>query len=121
MRAIEDLAQSLADGQTTSRALVEEALARIADPAGEGARVFIKVHAEQARAAADAVDAARRVGRAGPLRRHSDRAEGPVRYRRRADTGRIEGAGGRAARADERAGRATHAECRVHSRSAGST
>ncbi|MGD0431997.1 MAG: amidase [Acetobacteraceae bacterium] len=62
MRAIEDLAQSLANRQTTSRALVEEALARIADPAGEGARAFIKVHAEQARAAADAVDAARRVG-----------------------------------------------------------
>ena len=62
MRAIEDLAQSLASGQTTSRALVEAALERIADPAGEGARVFIKVHAAQARAAADAVDAARRVG-----------------------------------------------------------
>ena len=62
MRAIENLAQSLADGQTTSRALVEEALARIADPAGEGARTFIKVHAAQARAAADAVDAARKVG-----------------------------------------------------------
>ena len=62
MRAIEDLAQSLATGQTTSRALVEDALARIADPSGEGARTFIKVHAEQARAAADAVDAARRVG-----------------------------------------------------------
>jgi aspartyl-tRNA(Asn)/glutamyl-tRNA(Gln) amidotransferase subunit A len=62
MRAIEDLAQSLADGRTTSRALVEEALARIADPAGEGSRTFIKVHAEQARTAADAVDAARRFG-----------------------------------------------------------
>jgi aspartyl-tRNA(Asn)/glutamyl-tRNA(Gln) amidotransferase subunit A len=62
MRAIEDLAQSLTDGRTTSRALVEEALARIADPAGEGSRVFIKVHAEQALAAAGAVDAARRVG-----------------------------------------------------------
>jgi aspartyl-tRNA(Asn)/glutamyl-tRNA(Gln) amidotransferase subunit A len=62
MRAIVDLAQSLADGRTTSRALVEESLARIADPAGEGSRTFIKVHAEQARAAADAVDAARRVG-----------------------------------------------------------
>jgi aspartyl-tRNA(Asn)/glutamyl-tRNA(Gln) amidotransferase subunit A len=62
MRAIEDLAQSLADGRTTSRALVEEALARIADPAGEGARTFIKVHAAQARAAADGVDAARGAG-----------------------------------------------------------
>src|SRR5436309_2065260 len=36
MRAIVDLAQSLADGRTTSRALVEEALSRIADPSGEG-------------------------------------------------------------------------------------
>src|SRR5580700_7327163 len=62
MRAIEKLAQSLADGRTTSRALVEESLARIADPAGEGSRTFIKVHAEKARTAADAVDAARRVG-----------------------------------------------------------
>ncbi len=62
MRAIEDLAQSLADGQTTSRALVEDALTRIADPAGEGARTFIKVHADHARAAADAVDTARRLG-----------------------------------------------------------
>ena len=62
MRAIEDLAQSLASGLTTSRALVEAALERIADPAGEGARVFIKVHAAQARAAADAVDEARAAG-----------------------------------------------------------
>jgi aspartyl-tRNA(Asn)/glutamyl-tRNA(Gln) amidotransferase subunit A len=62
MRAIEDLAQSLADGQTTSRALVEASLERIADPSGEGARTFIKVHADRARAAADAVDTARRVG-----------------------------------------------------------
>lgn len=66
MRAIEDLAQSLTTGRTTSRALVEEALARIADPAGEGARTFIKVHAAQARAAADAVDAARKTGLAVP-------------------------------------------------------
>jgi aspartyl-tRNA(Asn)/glutamyl-tRNA(Gln) amidotransferase subunit A len=62
MHAIEDLAQSLADGQITSRALVEAALARIADPTGEGSRVFIKVRAERARAAADAMDAARKVG-----------------------------------------------------------
>ena len=62
MRAIEELAQSLATGETTSRALVEDALAKIADPAGEGPRVFLKVHAGPARAAADAVDAARRIG-----------------------------------------------------------
>ena len=62
MRAIDDLAQSLATGQTTSRALIEESLARIADPAGEGARTFIKVNADRARATADAVDAARKAG-----------------------------------------------------------
>ena len=63
MRTIEQHAQALADGRTTSRALVEQCLARIADPNGEGARAFIKVHAEQARAMADAMDALRRAGR----------------------------------------------------------
>ena len=60
MHAIDDLAQSLATGRTTSRMLVEEALTRIGDPNGEGSRTFVKVHAAQARAAADAVDAARK-------------------------------------------------------------
>jgi aspartyl-tRNA(Asn)/glutamyl-tRNA(Gln) amidotransferase subunit A len=67
MRRIDELAQALAEGTTTSRALIEDSLARIDDPAGEGARAFIKVHAEQARAMADAADALRRVNRApGP-------------------------------------------------------
>ena len=67
MRRIDELAQALADGSTTSRALIEDALARIADPAGEGARTFIKVHAAQARAMADAADSLRKVNRApGP-------------------------------------------------------
>jgi aspartyl-tRNA(Asn)/glutamyl-tRNA(Gln) amidotransferase subunit A len=56
------LAAGLTAGRTTSRALVEDALARIADPAGEGARTFAKVYAAQARAAADAQDQLRRVG-----------------------------------------------------------
>nr|WP_294519921.1 amidase [uncultured Rhodopila sp.] len=64
MRRIDELAQALADGTTTSRALVEESLARIADPSGEGSRAFIKVHAEQARAMADAADSLRKVNRA---------------------------------------------------------
>ena len=64
MRTIEHHAQALAAGTTTSRALVEDSLARIADPAGEGARAFIKVHAEAARAMADAIDTLRRAGRA---------------------------------------------------------
>jgi aspartyl-tRNA(Asn)/glutamyl-tRNA(Gln) amidotransferase subunit A len=56
------LAEDLAAGRTSSRALVEAALARIADPAGEGARTFLKVYAESARAAADAQDRLRRAG-----------------------------------------------------------
>ena len=56
------LAADLAAGRTTSRTLVEEALARIADPAGEGRRVFVKVYAETARAAADAQGRLRAAG-----------------------------------------------------------
>ena len=62
------LAADLAAGRTTSRDLVEAALARIADPAGEGKRVFVKVYAETARAAADAQDRLRAAGyAASPL------------------------------------------------------
>jgi aspartyl-tRNA(Asn)/glutamyl-tRNA(Gln) amidotransferase subunit A len=57
-----DLAAALAAGQTTSRDLVEAALARIADPAGEGARTFVEVYADSARAAADAQDRLRKAG-----------------------------------------------------------
>src|SRR5437016_5081574 len=56
------LAADLAAGRTSSRELVEEALARIADPAGEGARTFIKVYAESARAVAEAQDRLRQAG-----------------------------------------------------------
>ncbi|HEY0184504.1 MAG TPA: amidase [Rhodopila sp.] len=67
MRRIDELAQALAEGTTTSRTLIEDSLARIADPDGEGSRAFIKVHADQARAMADAADSLRRHGRAaGP-------------------------------------------------------
>jgi aspartyl-tRNA(Asn)/glutamyl-tRNA(Gln) amidotransferase subunit A len=61
-------ANALGAGRTTSRALVEQALARIADPAGEGARIFTKVYGESARAAADAQDRLRGAGyAASPL------------------------------------------------------
>ena len=50
------LAADLAAGRTTSRKLTEAALARIADPKGEGGRAFIKVWRDQALAAADASD-----------------------------------------------------------------
>src|SRR6267143_989402 len=56
------LAADLAAGRTTSRELVETALARIADPEGEGRRVFVKVYDAAARAAADAQDRLRKAG-----------------------------------------------------------
>jgi len=56
------LARSLEDGRTTSRALVEQALARIADAGGEGGRAFTQVHAQAAIAAADASDRTRKAG-----------------------------------------------------------
>jgi len=56
------LAADLAAGRTTSLALVEEALERINDPAGEGKRVFVKVYAEAAHAAAEAQDRLRAAG-----------------------------------------------------------
>ena len=53
---------------TTSRERTELALARIADPAGEGKRSCLTVYAEAARAAADAADARAKAGKLlGPL------------------------------------------------------
>jgi aspartyl-tRNA(Asn)/glutamyl-tRNA(Gln) amidotransferase subunit A len=62
MSSIEELGRDLAEGRVTSRALVEDCLERIADPAGEGARAFLHVDADGARAAADAQDALRAHG-----------------------------------------------------------
>ena len=59
---IATLARDLASGATTSRALVEACLARIADANGEGARAFISVDAEGARKAADCQDMLRAAG-----------------------------------------------------------
>lgn len=64
LRTVQGCAEDLASGAVTSRALVEECLAAIANPAGEGARAFISVAAAAARESADAHDALRRAGRA---------------------------------------------------------
>jgi aspartyl-tRNA(Asn)/glutamyl-tRNA(Gln) amidotransferase subunit A len=58
------LADDLADGRTSARKLVEECLAKIADPAGEGARAFIHVDRQAALEAADAMDALRKANAA---------------------------------------------------------
>jgi aspartyl-tRNA(Asn)/glutamyl-tRNA(Gln) amidotransferase subunit A len=55
------LAADLASGRTTARKLVDDCLARIADPAGEGQRAFIHVDAEAAIEAAEAMDRLREV------------------------------------------------------------
>src|ERR1700684_1996229 len=56
------LARDLAAARVTSRQLVETCLANIAAPEGEGSRVFLKVHARQALAAADYHDQLRKPG-----------------------------------------------------------
>src|SRR5665213_3342171 len=61
-RTIAPLAAALAAGQVTSRELVDRCLANIAAPDGQGARVFLKVHAQQARASAEFCDQARARG-----------------------------------------------------------
>lgn len=54
------LSADLASGATSSRKLVEQCLAKIADPAGEGQRVFIHVDKDAALDAADAMDRLRK-------------------------------------------------------------
>jgi aspartyl-tRNA(Asn)/glutamyl-tRNA(Gln) amidotransferase subunit A len=61
------LARDLASGRTTSRQLVEGCLANIAAADGEGPRVFLTVHAQQALAAADFHDQMRRCGAAASM------------------------------------------------------
>jgi aspartyl-tRNA(Asn)/glutamyl-tRNA(Gln) amidotransferase subunit A len=58
------LADDLAQGRTSARKLVEECIARIADPIGEGQRVFIHVDKNAALEAADAMDHLRKAGAA---------------------------------------------------------
>src|SRR5262245_27383237 len=66
MHTVNELAQALASGKVRARALVDQALDRIADPSGEGARAFMSVAADSARAQADEVDRKRAAGTAVP-------------------------------------------------------
>ncbi len=58
------LADGLEAGRASARKLVEECLARIADPAGEGQRAFIHVDKDAALDAADAMDRLRKANAA---------------------------------------------------------
>ena len=62
MWTVAQLSRDLAAGRTTSRELVEQALARIAAPHGEGVRAFLKVYEGEARADADYADLLRKRG-----------------------------------------------------------
>ena len=64
VQTVAEAAAALAAGTTTAERLVAAALERIADPAGEGARAFVAVQADAARAAARAMDLLRAAGRA---------------------------------------------------------
>src|SRR6516162_1443651 len=61
-RSVLGIAADLASGRISSRELTGAALAQIADPAGEGARTFVKVYGDSARAVADAQDRLRKAG-----------------------------------------------------------
>src|SRR5215510_13194780 len=56
---LESLAADLAAHKTTSRALVEECLAKIDEAAGQGTTAFVDVDRDAARRDADAIDARR--------------------------------------------------------------
>ena len=62
MQTIGAARRALAEGKTSSRALVEAALARAQDKAGEGARAFTRLYAESAAAAAAAADELAKAG-----------------------------------------------------------
>ena len=62
MKTILALADELAAGKTSSQKLLENALLRIAAPAGEGARVFLRTHRDSALAEAKASDSLRAQG-----------------------------------------------------------
>src|SRR3954451_17709685 len=62
--SLASLADDLDAGRTTSRALVDACLAKIADADGEGARAFIHVDTDAAIQAAEAMDRLRKAGAA---------------------------------------------------------
>ncbi|HZM34326.1 MAG TPA: amidase [Burkholderiales bacterium] len=62
MWTVAQLGADLAAGRTSSRDLVEQALARIGERSGEGSRAFLQVNADGARADAEQADALRKRG-----------------------------------------------------------
>ncbi len=67
MRPLAQQLASLNRCETTSRDLVEQCLAAIADPTGEGTRAFLRIDADAVRNTADDLDRQRRSGVSKPL------------------------------------------------------
>jgi aspartyl-tRNA(Asn)/glutamyl-tRNA(Gln) amidotransferase subunit A len=68
MLTLQTLSEALSGGRVRARELIEQCLARIADPCGQGPVTFLHVFASEARALAEAIDRVRSAGvRAPPL------------------------------------------------------
>lgn len=65
MQTLDALSQALASGSLRARALIDQALDRIADPSGEGSRAFVSIN-QSARAQADEIDRRRSAGQTLP-------------------------------------------------------
>ena len=82
--------------KASTRDRVEQALARIADPAGEGKRACLTIYADTARAAADAADRRAKAGHIlGAARRRDRQHQGPLRCGGRGDARGLAGFGRR--------------------------
>src|SRR5258707_12379973 len=66
MPTLASLAADLVSGATSARKLVEQCLVKIAEPAGEGQRVFLHFDKDAALDAADAMDRLRKAKAAPP-------------------------------------------------------
>jgi aspartyl-tRNA(Asn)/glutamyl-tRNA(Gln) amidotransferase subunit A len=111
IETLADAAAALASGATTSVALTEAALARAADKAGEGARVFTHLAPAQALATAAAQDALRAAGRAA-----SRFAGIPITIKDLFDVaGEVTSAGSTVLRSEPPATRTAHAIARLFS------
>ena len=62
MKSLPELSKDLESNKTTARELLELCFEKISDPAGEGARAFLSVSHDKARAQADAMDSLRKSG-----------------------------------------------------------
>ena len=104
MWTVAGLAADLAAGRTSSRELLEQSLARIADAAGEGnSRVPQGLRRDRPRRGGSRRSPARQGHRAFPRRRPAGVGQGSVRRRRRCDARRLEAVGRCGARAARRA------------------